>query len=411
MSAVAAPPNAFGPAEPLITIEGLGKRYANGFVALEQASLQIREGEILALLGPNGAGKTTLISIVCGIVRPTSGTVTVAGFDVVRHYRHTRSLIGLVPQELTTDAFESVTATLSLSRGLFGKRADPAVLERVLRDLSLWEKRDSKIMTLSGGMKRRVLIAKALVHEPRILFLDEPTAGVDVELRKDMWRIVERLRQGGVTIILTTHYIEEAESIADRIAVINGGRIVLVQDKRELMQQLGRKQLTLELPSPLATIPPALAHHGLTLAADGNELLYTFDKGSEAGIQPLLADLAANGIAFRDLRTKQSTLEEIFVGLVGRPPAAAAAADAADAADARTSADAGIPAETEDAAVAGGAAGAQHRSGPTPGGAVPTATITPTTASEGVATTGGTAAVVRAEAERRATSPGEEPRR
>jgi ABC-2 type transport system ATP-binding protein len=312
------PPAAAGP---LIEIDRLGKRYANGFVALEDASLAIREGEILALLGPNGAGKTTLISIVCGIVNPTSGHVRVAGFDVIRDYRQTRSLIGLVPQELTTDAFETVTATVNLSRGLYGKPADAAVVERVLRDLSLWDKRDSKIMTLSGGMKRRVLIAKALVHEPRILFLDEPTAGVDVELRKDMWRIVERLREGGVTIILTTHYIEEAEAIADRVAVINGGRIVLVQDKRELMQQLGRKQLMLELVRPLASIPQALGDHDLALGAGGQELVYTFSKGMERGIERLLADLAAHGIAFRDLRTRQSSLEDIFVGLVHRPAA------------------------------------------------------------------------------------------
>ncbi len=312
---------------PLIEIDRLGKKYATGRVALDDVSLAIDEGEILALLGPNGAGKTTLISIVCGIVNPTSGRVTVAGFDVIRDYRKTRDLIGLVPQELTTDSFETVTATVTLSRGLFGKQRDPAVVERVLKDLSLWERRDNKIMTLSGGMKRRVMIAKALVHEPRILFLDEPTAGVDVELRKDMWRIVERLRAGGVTIILTTHYIEEAEAIADRVAVINGGRIVLVQDKRELMRQLGRKQLTLELVQPLAGIPGALAHHDLALAGNGSELVYTFDKGGgQVRIERLLADLAASGIAFKDLRTSESSLEEIFVGLVHRPRAAAAPA-------------------------------------------------------------------------------------
>ena len=307
------------PASILIDIDRLGKRYDNGFVALDDVSLSIREGEILALLGPNGAGKTTLISSVCGIVTPTSGRVTVAGHDVLRDYRQTRSLIGLVPQELTTDAFETVTATVSLSRGLFGKPSDPAVLERVLRDLSLWEKRDSKIMTLSGGMKRRVLIAKALVHEPRILFLDEPTAGVDVELRQDMWRVVERLRASGVTIILTTHYIEEAEAIADRIAVINGGRIILVQDKRELMHQLGRKQLTVELNEPLAELPAALQGYDLTLSDAGRQLTYTFDKGGHSGIETLLADLTANGVRFRDLRTHESSLEEIFVGLVHRP--------------------------------------------------------------------------------------------
>ena len=303
----------------LIEIDHLGKKYNNGFVALDDATLAIHEGEILALLGPNGAGKTTLISSVCGIVTPTSGRITVAGFDVLRDYRQTRSLIGLVPQELTTDAFETVTATVSLSRGLFGKPKDPAIVERVLRDLSLWEKRDSKIMTLSGGMKRRVLIAKALVHEPRILFLDEPTAGVDVELRQDMWRVVERLRASGVTIILTTHYIEEAEAIADRIAVINGGRIILVQDKRELMQQLGRKQLTITLGQPLSTVPEALGDHDLALSPDGLQLTYTFDKGEPAGMEKLLADLASEGIHFSDLRTHESSLEEIFVGLVHRP--------------------------------------------------------------------------------------------
>ncbi len=303
----------------LIEIDRLGKKYDNGFVALDAASLTIHEGEILALLGPNGAGKTTLISSVCGIVSPTSGRITVAGFDVLRDYRQTRSLIGLVPQELTTDAFETVTATVTLSRGLFGKPADAGVVERVLRELSLWDKRNNKIMTLSGGMKRRVLIAKALVHEPRILFLDEPTAGVDVELRQDMWRIVERLRAGGVTIILTTHYIEEAEAIADRIAVINGGRIILVQDKAELMRQLGRKQLTLELVEPLAAVPAALRGYDLLLAGEGLQLTYTFDKGGQTGIETLLADLAAQGINFKDLRTHESSLEEIFVGLVHRP--------------------------------------------------------------------------------------------
>ena len=306
---------------PLIEIDRLGKRYDNGFVALNEASLSIHEGEILALLGPNGAGKTTLISSVCGIVSPTSGRITVAGFDVLRDYRQTRSLIGLVPQELTTDAFETVTATVSLSRGLFGKPSDPAIIERVLRDLSLWDKRDNKIMTLSGGMKRRVLIAKALVHEPRILFLDEPTAGVDVELRQDMWRVVERLRASGVTIILTTHYIEEAEAIADRIAVINGGRIVLVQDKRELMRQLGRKQLTVDLNQPLTALPPALTGYDLALSDDGRQLTYAFNKGEQSGIEGLLADLSASGIRFSDLRTHESSLEEIFVGLVHRPPA------------------------------------------------------------------------------------------
>ena len=310
----------------LIDIDHLGKRYDNGFVALDDVKLQIQEGEILALLGPNGAGKTTLISSVCGIVTPSSGRITVAGYDVLRDYRQTRSLIGLVPQELTTDSFETVTATVSLSRGLFGKPSDPATVERVLRELSLWDKRNSKIMTLSGGMKRRVLIAKALVHEPRILFLDEPTAGVDVELRQDMWRVVERLRAGGVTIILTTHYIEEAEAIADRIAVINGGRIILVQNKEELMRQLGRKQLSVELSEPLTALPEALRGYDLVLSDDGRQLTYTFDKGEHSGIEALLAQLTANGIRFRDLRTHESSLEEIFVGLVHRPAAVDATA-------------------------------------------------------------------------------------
>ena len=261
----------------LISIAKLSKTYASGFKALADVSLAIRDGEILALLGPNGAGKTTLISIICGLVNPSAGSVTVAGHDVVRDYRASRSLIGLVPQELTTDAFESVWATVSFSRGLFGKRANPAHIEKVLKDLSLWDKKDSKIMTLSGGMKRRVMIAKALSHEPRILFLDEPTAGVDVQLRASMWRLIRELRAGGVTIILTTHYIEEAEEIADRIGVINHGRIVLVEEKVDLMRKLGRKQLSLDLVEPLAAVPTVLQSYGMELTAHGAQLVYTYD--------------------------------------------------------------------------------------------------------------------------------------
>ena len=305
------------PASILIDIDRLGKRYDNGFVALDDVSLSIREGEILALLGPNGAGKTTLISSVCGIVTPTSGRVTVAGHDVLRDYRQTRSLIGLVPQELTTDAFETVTATVSLSRGLFGKPSDPAVLERVLRDLSLWEKRNNKIMTLSGGMKRRVLIAKALVHEPRILFLDEPTAGVDVELRRDMWTLVRDLRDRGVTIILTTHYIEEAEEMADRVGVILKGRLVIVEETATLMKKLGKKTLTLQLQEPLADLPPELSDWTLDLKGEGNELEYVFDSNAEkTGVPSLLRRLSDLGIGFKDLSTRQSSLEDIFVDLV-----------------------------------------------------------------------------------------------
>lgn len=303
----------------VISIQNLSKTYATGFQALKTINLDIRRGEIFALLGPNGAGKTTLIGIVCGIVNPSTGKVTVDGHDIVSDYRAARSEIGLVPQELTTDAFETVWATVNFSRGLFGKPRNPAYIEKILKQLSLWEKKDSKIMTLSGGMKRRVMIAKALSHEPRILFLDEPTAGVDVELRKDMWQVVRELRASGVTIILTTHYIEEAEDMADRIGVISKGEIMLVEDKAELMRKLGKKQLTIMLQKPLAEIPPALAAHNLTLADNGNELVYGYDtKGERTGITALLSDLNAASIRFRDLQTTQSSLEDIFVGLVGR---------------------------------------------------------------------------------------------
>jgi ABC-2 type transport system ATP-binding protein len=279
--------------------------------------LEIRRGEIFALLGPNGAGKTTLISIICGIVNPSTGSVTADGHDIIRDYRAARTKIGLVPQELTTDAFESVWATVKFSRGLFGKPPNPAYLEKILKDLSLWEKRDSKIMTLSGGMKRRVMIAKALSHEPKILFLDEPTAGVDVELRRDMWEMVRKLRESGVTIILTTHYIEEAEEMADRIGVIRKGEIILVEDKHVLMQKLGKKQLTLHLQSPLAALPAELQSEHLQLSADGTELVYTFDtQTEETGIAGLLRRLSEHGIDFKDLQTSESSLEEIFVSLV-----------------------------------------------------------------------------------------------
>jgi ABC-2 type transport system ATP-binding protein len=302
---------------PIITIANLSKTYASGHAALKRVDLDVREGEIFALLGPNGAGKTTLISIICGIVTPSTGTVTVGGHDILVAPRAARRLIGLVPQELTADAFETVWATVSFSRGLFGLKPDPAHIERVLRDLSLWEKRDAKIMTLSGGMKRRVLIAKALSHEPRILFLDEPTAGVDVALRQDMWRLVRRLREQGVTVILTTHYIEEAEEMADRVGVIAKGEIVLVEEKAELMRKLGRKELTLLLHDPLPVLPAALAGHPLALSADGTVLTYTYDaKAERTGITGLLTDLAASGIRFRDLQTRQSSLEDIFVDLV-----------------------------------------------------------------------------------------------
>jgi len=301
----------------IISISHLSKTFASGFQALKDVDLDIRRGEIFALLGPNGAGKTTLISIVCGIVNPTSGTVRVDGHDIIADYRAARSMIGLVPQELTTDAFESVWGTVSLSRGLIGKSANPAHIEKVLRDLSLWEKRDSKIITLSGGMKRRLLIAKALSHEPRILFLDEPTAGVDVELRRDMWALVRSLQAGGVTIILTTHYIDEAEAMADRVGVISKGELILVEDKVELMRKLGRKQLTLQLAAPLQAIPPALADYHLELAGGGSELTYTYEeKGDRPGIAALLDDLESAGVRFKDLHTTQSSLEDIFVNLV-----------------------------------------------------------------------------------------------
>jgi ABC-2 type transport system ATP-binding protein len=300
-----------------ISVSHLNKTYASGFQALKDINLDIRHGEIFALLGPNGAGKTTLISIICGIVNPSAGSVTVEGHDIIADYRAARSLIGLVPQELTTDAFETPPATMRFSRGLFGKPADPGHIEKVLKQLSLWDKKDAKIRMLSGGMKRRLMIAKALSHEPRILFLDEPTAGVDVELRKDMWQLVRELRASGVTIILTTHYIEEAEEMADRVGVINKGEIILVEDKAELMRKLGRKQLTLELRAPLAAVPAALAPHNLILAAGGRELTYTYDtKGEHTGITALLDDLGRAGIKFTDLRTTQSSLEDIFVGLV-----------------------------------------------------------------------------------------------
>ncbi|GJD62631.1 ABC transporter ATP-binding protein [Methylobacterium frigidaeris] len=302
---------------PIIAIANLSKTYASGHVALKRVDLGVRQGEIFALLGPNGAGKTTLISIICGIVTPSTGTVTVGGHDILAEPRAARRLIGLVPQELTADAFETVWATVSFSRGLFGLKPDPAHIEQVLRDLSLWEKRDAKIMTLSGGMKRRVLIAKALAHEPRILFLDEPTAGVDVALRQDMWRLVRRLRDQGVTVILTTHYIEEAEEMADRVGVIAKGEIVLVEEKAELMRKLGRKELTLQLHDRLSALPPALAGHPLALSEDGTALTYTYDtKAERTGITALLTDLAAAGIRFRDLQTRQSSLEDIFVDLV-----------------------------------------------------------------------------------------------
>jgi len=301
----------------IISVTNLVKTYASGFQALKGVDLEIRRGEIFALLGPNGAGKTTLISIICGIVNPTSGSVTADGHDIRRDYRAARSKIGLVPQELTSDAFESVWSTVTFSRGLFGKPPNPAHLEKVLKDLSLWDKKDSPILSLSGGMKRRVMIAKALSHEPQILFLDEPTAGVDVELRRDMWEMVRALRASGVTIILTTHYIEEAEEMADRIGVISKGQIILVEDKSVLMRKLGRKQLTLYLQSPLKQIPAQLANRQLELSADGLQLTYTFDTQADAtGIASLLRQLSEHGIDFKDLHTSESSLEEIFVSLV-----------------------------------------------------------------------------------------------
>ena len=303
--------------QPIISVKGLSKSYASGFKALSGIDLDIRRGEIFALLGPNGAGKTTLIGIICGILVPTQGKVTVDGHDIIKDYRAARSLIGLVPQELHTDAFESVWATVSFSRGLFNKPKNPTYVEKVLRALSLWDKKDNKIMTLSGGMKRRVLIAKALSHEPQILFLDEPTAGVDVELRKDMWQVVRDLRDSGVTIILTTHYIEEAEDMADRIGVINKGEIILIEDKNELMRKLGQKQLALHLQKKLDAVPAELSAYNLKLAADGMELVFTYDSQVErTGITGLLTDLNRAGLRFRDLQTTQSSLEDIFVGLV-----------------------------------------------------------------------------------------------
>ena len=301
----------------MLQVRHLGKTYASGFRALDDVTLDICRGEIFALLGPNGAGKTTLISIVCGIVRASTGSVTVDGHDIGRDYRAARSLIGLVPQELTTDAFETVWATVSFSRGLFGLPPNAAHIEKVLKDLSLWDKKDNTLRTLSGGMKRRVLIAKALSHEPRILFLDEPTAGVDVELRRDMWQLVRTLRDAGVTIILTTHYIEEAEEMADRIGVISKGRLILVEDKTELMRKLGRKQMTLQLQQPLQRVPDSLAAYALVLAKGGLELTYSYDAhGPRVGIVELLKDLADAGIDFKDLHTTESSLEDIFVGLV-----------------------------------------------------------------------------------------------
>ena len=307
----------------IISIQKLSKVYASGYQALKSVDLDIRRGEIFALLGPNGAGKTTLINIVCGIVNLSSGSVTADGHDIVRDYRAARAKIGLVPQELSTDSFETVWATVSFSRGLFGKPANPAHIEKVLRDLSLWDKKDSKILTLSGGMKRRVLIAKALSHEPRILFLDEPTAGVDVELRQGMWQMVRALRDNGVTIILTTHYIEEAEEMADRIGVINKGELIVVEDKAVLMRKLGKKQLTLQLRAPLHALPAALADLPLTLGEGGQTLVYSFDKQQEeTGIGELLQRLAALGIDFKDLQSSESSLEDIFVSLVhGSKPA------------------------------------------------------------------------------------------
>ena len=312
---------AIAPMPSIISVSNLSKVYASGFQALKDVDLDIRRGEIFALLGPNGAGKTTLINIICGIVNRSAGDISVDGRDILKDYRVVRAMIGLVPQELSTDAFETVWGTVSFSRGLFGKRKNPAHIEKVLKELSLWDKKDDQIRTLSGGMKRRLLIAKALSHEPRILFLDEPTAGVDVELRKDMWELVRSLRASGVTIILTTHYIEEAENIADRIGVINHGEIILVEDKAELMRKLGKKQLMLELQTKLDAVPAALAAYNLMLADGGNELIYTYDtQGERTGITALLRDLNEAGIRFKDLSTTQSSLEDIFVGLVSKKP-------------------------------------------------------------------------------------------
>ena len=303
---------------PIVSIRNLTKSYASGFQALKGVNLDIEEGEILALLGPNGAGKTTMISIICGIVTPSGGSVTVAGGDILADYRKTRSIIGLVPQELTLDAFETVWNTVAFSRGLHGCSPDPALIERILRELSLYDKKDTMLRHLSGGMRRRVLIAKALSYEPKVLFLDEPTAGVDVSLRKDMWQLVERLRASGVTIILTTHYIEEAEEIADRIGVINHGQILLVEDKKALMAKLGRKQMTVELAEPLTAVPDTLSSYGLTLSEGGERLVYEFDSsGERTGISSLLSALSQAGLRVRDISTEQSSLEDIFVELVG----------------------------------------------------------------------------------------------
>ena len=303
--------------QPILSVKNLSKTYAGGFEALRDVSLDIESGEIFALLGPNGAGKTTLISIVCGLVNPTSGSAEVDGYDIIRNYRQTRYRIGLVPQELPVEAFETVFKTVSFSRGLFGKPSNPAHVEKVLRSLSLWDKKDERIIALSGGMKRRVLIAKALAHEPSLLFLDEPTAGVDVELRKDMWSVVESLREEGCTVILTTHYIEEAEQLADRVGVINHGELILVEDKKTLMREMGKKQLFLHLSSALDDVPADLSGYDLELVADGHELVYTYDtRGERTGITALLAALNGAGIHFNDLRTSQSSLEEIFVDLV-----------------------------------------------------------------------------------------------
>ena len=304
---------------PIISVSHLSKTYAGGRVALKDVSLEINKGEIFALLGPNGAGKTTLISIICGIVTPTAGQISAAGHDIIRDYRAARAMIGLVPQELTIDFFESVFATVKLSRGLFGKKPDDAYLESLLRDLALWDRKDSQARTLSGGMKRRLMIAKALSHEPNILFLDEPTAGVDVELRRGMWDLVRKLRAAGTTIILTTHYLEEAEEMADRVGVIRQGELILVEDKKRLMQQLGKKKLTLALSAPLAALPASLHAFALSLSDDGSELTYTYaEDGGTAPVAALLESLNAAGIASADLRTEQSSLEDIFVGLIGK---------------------------------------------------------------------------------------------
>jgi ABC-2 type transport system ATP-binding protein len=317
MNPLAARPSDAMTPEPIVRIDGVSKTYASGFQALKRIDLDIRRGEIFALLGPNGAGKTTLINIVCGIVNASGGTVLADGHDIVRDYRAARRKIGLVPQELHTDAFERVRDTVSFSRGLFGRGPDPAYIEKVLRDLSLWDKRDAKVMTLSGGMKRRLLIAKALSHEPTILFLDEPTAGVDVELRREMWQMVRGLRERGVTIILTTHYIEEAEEMAERIGVINHGELVVVEDKAVLMRKLGKKQLTLQLQNPLQRVPAELGAYPLELSADGHVLTYTFDtQGEDTGIAALLRRLGELGIDFKDLHSSESSLEDIFVGLL-----------------------------------------------------------------------------------------------